>query len=323
MTDRKFEKDAHGGMAEVLRELGSRVMIVQRDCGGLPVRQVDIHDQWFQPGSLVGRTAGNDIVCEKTGEVLVALDAPVDQETLSRLQGFEEHVFLMRSLLTCRSLAGRCALCYGLGEDGKFPELGAPIGTWAATSLLGSGLTPDMIDLLAYRVEGAAVQSVIDGRVAQVGAGILVEGDDSGVSHLHAIPQGREIIVREGHRVLAGDPLTSGPLDPGEIMRIQGVSEAQEYLLTALKQAFRGGRHLWNERAAEIFVWIMTGWARIEAPGSTFHRPGDLVWRESLSGLYSQALEVSRAAGEPLFEVPRLEPVVLGLETVLGEVLPG
>ncbi len=55
----------------------------------------------------------------------------------------------------------------------------------------------------------------------------------------HAIPLGKRILVREGEKVEAGTQLCDGPINPHDILKIEGDQKLQEYLLNEIQEVYR------------------------------------------------------------------------------------
>jgi DNA-directed RNA polymerase subunit beta' len=58
----------------------------------------------------------------------------------------------------------------------------------------------------------------------------------------------------EGEHVLAGDPLTEGPINPMDILAIKGVNAVQTYLVNAIQEVYRLQGVKINDKHIEIIV---------------------------------------------------------------------
>ena len=59
---------------------------------------------------------------------------------------------------------------------------------------------------------------------------IFVTADD-GEEREYQLPRGAHVNVQEGRARAAGEPLMDGPIDPHDILQVQGETELQRYLV--------------------------------------------------------------------------------------------
>jgi DNA-directed RNA polymerase subunit beta' len=100
-------------------------------------------------------------------------------------------------------------------------------------------------DVLAYQSDEATISAQNAGRVRIEQVEISGDGATSSnkviVSYeireedQYEIPSNARLLVKDGDRVEAGEPLTEGSLDPHGILRIQGRKACQMYLLTEVQ----------------------------------------------------------------------------------------
>ena len=85
----------------------------------------------------------------------------------------------------------------------------------------------------------------------------------------YAIPAAARIIVQDGGEVRAGDPLTSGPLNPQDILRVLGREDVEKYLVEEVQKVYRAQGVTINDKHIEIVVRQMLRKVRVETPGDT------------------------------------------------------
>jgi len=85
------------------------------------------------------------------------------------------------------------------------------------------------------------------------------------------------LVVENGERVEAGQPLTEGSLNPHQILRIQGRLECQKYLLTEVQKVYRSQGQNINDKHFETIIRKMMSRVQVTRPGDTDYLPGDLV----------------------------------------------
>ena len=85
------------------------------------------------------------------------------------------------------------------------------------------------------------------------------------------------IAVQNGQKVKKGQPLTSGPLNPHDVLRLCGLDEAQQYLVDEVQRVYRSQGVEIADKHIEIIVRQMTKKVRIVESGDTDLLPGELV----------------------------------------------
>ena len=77
----------------------------------------------------------------------------------------------------------------------------------------------------------------------------------------------------------AGNPLTEGPLDPQELLRMRGPREVQEYLVQEIQRVYRSQGVDINDKHVETIVRQMLRKRKVTEPGDTDFLPGQVVDR--------------------------------------------
>ncbi len=93
------------------------------------------------------------------------------------------------------------------------------------------------------------------------------------------LPKRRILLVKEGDRVKAGDPLTQGPLDLGSLLEFRGIRAVQEYLIKELQSLYASNGVSINDRHLEVICRQMLRKVRIREGGNTIYLPGQVVDR--------------------------------------------
>ncbi len=102
--------------------------------------------------------------------------------------------------------------------------------------------------------------------------------------------------VRVGDRVLPGDRLTPGPLNPHELLRLRGVRGVQEYLIREIQAVYKAQGVDIDDKHIEIILRQMLRKRRIIDPGDTLFLPGQIVDRFVFEDTNAQ---VVREGGRP------------------------
>lgn len=93
----------------------------------------------------------------------------------------------------------------------------------------------------------------------------------------YKIPYGRYLLVNDGEYIEAGDPITTGPIAPQDILRIRGSQEVQEFLLDQIQEVYRLSGVRISDKHIEIIVRQMMRKVQITDPGNTKFVQGDIV----------------------------------------------
>ncbi|MFH1279295.1 MAG: DNA-directed RNA polymerase subunit beta' [Candidatus Eisenbacteria bacterium] len=145
-----------------------------------------------------------------------------------------------------------------------------------------TGGLPRVAELFeARKPKDAAVVTEIDGNVKFSGTvrGLrrLVVTNESGAEKEYLIPHGKHLMVKENDYVVAGEPLSEGPINPHDILRIKGNNAVQEYLVNEIQEVYRLQGVKINDKHIEVIVRQMLQKVRIEDPGDTVFLEGDQV----------------------------------------------
>jgi DNA-directed RNA polymerase subunit beta' len=119
----------------------------------------------------------------------------------------------------------------------------------------------------------------------------------------YAVPATSRVRVEPTEYIHAGQQLTDGPLDPQDILRIQGPEGVQLYLVEEVQKVYRNQGVNINDKHIEVIVRQMMRKVIIDSPGDTPMLPGEYVDRFE----YEEAnAKVFAEGGEPATAVPVL-----------------
>ncbi|MDD3435599.1 MAG: DNA-directed RNA polymerase subunit beta'' [Candidatus Gastranaerophilales bacterium] len=85
------------------------------------------------------------------------------------------------------------------------------------------------------------------------------------------------IIVADKQKITKGQPLTSGPLNPHDVIRLNGPEAAQQYLVDEVQRVYRSQGVEIADKHVEIIVRQMTKKVKVLEPGDTKLLQGELV----------------------------------------------
>src|SRR5690606_23164430 len=132
---------------------------------------------------ILGRVALEDVVDPYTGEVLVPSNQEIDEEGLKIVDNAGLDRVKIRSVLSCETRRGVCALCYGRDlARGTLVNIGEAVGVIAAQSIgePGTQLTMRTFHIggaAALRTEQSSLEARADGVVKLVGVQLVKKKD--------------------------------------------------------------------------------------------------------------------------------------------------
>jgi len=129
---------------------------------------------------------------------------------------------------------------------------------------------------------------------------------ESGETRAYNVPFGKYFLVNDGEYVEAGDPITTGPIDPHDLLKVKGKEHVQEFLLDKIQEVYRLSGVKIDDRHIEIIVKQMMNKVQVQNPGDTRLIVGDIV---DLSVIKEINTETERRGGEPA----KYKPVLLGI----------
>ena len=174
-----------------------------------------------------------------------------------------------------------------------------------------TGGLPRVVELLeARRPKEPAVVTEIDGTVKfggiLRGSRELIVVDDSGDERKYLIPYGKHLRVQEGDRVVAGERLSEGSVNPHDILDIQGEQKVQEYLVNEIQEVYRVQGVRINDKHIEAIVRQMLQKVKVIDPGDTNFLEGEIVDRFRFADENQKVIEEN---GDPA----TFQPILLGI----------
>jgi len=172
-----------------------------------------------------------------------------------------------------------------------------------------TGGLPRVVELFEARSpKEPAIISEIDGTVS---LGDIVKGmrkvavaSDSGDTREYLVPRTIHVNVQEGERVVAGDPLIDGAINPHDILQVLGETELQRYLVAKIQEVYRSQSVAINDKHIEIIVRQMMRSVKIEEVGDTEFLLDEQVDRWRFREENQRVLDAGGAAavGRPMLQ---------------------
>ncbi len=117
---------------------------------------------------------------------------------------------------------------------------------------------------------------------------------EAGIEKDHHVPQDKLLLVHTNDVVVAGDPITQGPLVPHDILRIKGDDALCDYMLDEVQNVYRAQGVPINDKHVEVILRQMLGKVFIEHPGDTELLPNEIVDKFSFREMNSDVLQMGR-----------------------------
>ena len=343
LSDTALRTADSGYLTRRLVDVSQDVIVREEDCGarnGIVVSEILNSDKNVLESfkeRLVGRFTIDAAVHPETGEVIVPADTMISESDADRIVDSGIEKLEVRSILRCRAKRGVCAHCYGADlASGKKVSIGEAVGVIAAQSIgepgtqltmrtfhtggvAGSDITqglPRIEELFeARRPKKAAIVAEQEGIVSihtERKLSRVTVTDAEGNPAVYDIPFGMRLIVEDGDTVTIGQALTEGYLSPQDVLRLNGLDAAYDYIIREVQKVYRGEDVETNDKHVEVIARQMTRKVKVEDEGDTTLLSGSVVDILEVRA-ENEAIEARIAAGETELRTATTSPVLLGI----------
>ncbi len=335
-----------GYLTRRLVDVSQDVIIREEDCGterGLTKsivgtdRNGNVIPSPSAETSVYSRTLASDVTDAK-GKVLAPAGTELGDENIRDLIAHGVTEVKVRSVLTCESALGTCAMCYGRSlASGKLVDVGEAVGIVAAQSI---GEPGTQLTMRTFHTGGVAGDDITQGLprvgelfeartpkgkapIAEAAGRVRIEdGDrnrklvivrDDGEEDLeYVLPrrvrlewEDQQLVkhsIADGVHVEAGEQLYAGTLDPQDILRVNGLRKVQEHLVDEVQAVYRTQGAPIHDKHIEIIIRQMLRRVTVIESGDTNILPGDLVDRSLFEAENRKAITEGRtpAQGRPV-----------------------
>ncbi|MCX7816572.1 MAG: DNA-directed RNA polymerase subunit beta' [Syntrophales bacterium] len=243
LADTALKTANSGYLTRRLVDVAQDCIVTEMDCGtidGIYVSALIEGGEIIETAGerVLGRVALEDIKDPFTGEVIVRANQEIDETLAERIDKAGIEKVAIRSVLTCKSKYGVCAMCYGRDlAHGRLVNIGEAVGIIAAQSI---GEPGTQLTMRTFHIGGTArfeehstLQARHDGTIKFVNlstvisrTGDLVVMNRNGEIHVldeegrsrgkYPVPYGAHLKVREGDYVTGPgrDPKTGEERQP-------------------------------------------------------------------------------------------------------------
>jgi DNA-directed RNA polymerase subunit beta' len=340
LADTALRTADSGYLTRRLVDVSQDVIVREDDCGTdrsipMPVGQaadaaLRVHE--YAETGAQGRTLAEDAV-DANGKTVVKQGADLNSILVDRIVAAGIETVRVRSVLTCESKLGVCALCYGRSlPTGKLVDVGEAVGIIAAQSI---GEPGTQLTMRTFQIGGVAgeditqglprVQEIFEARVpkgkapiAETAGRIRIEDgdrmrkiiivpDDGSDEIVHdKVPKRVRLRYPDGDHVEVGEKLTEGTIDPHELLRVMGPRAVQVHLTNEVQEVYRSQGVLIHDKHIEIIIRQMLKRVQVIDSGAAEFLPGVLVDRALFE---AENRRVVAEGGEPAAG----RPVLMGI----------
>lgn len=170
-------RTAHAGyLTRKMVDVAQDVVVREYDCGTLDgvemtalIESGNIIETLAQ--RIVGRVALFDITDPLTGELIVRGGEAIDEDTARRIEDAGIERVVIRSVLTCKTKRGVCALCYGWDLSKRsIVDIGEAVGIIAAQSI---GEPGTQLTMRTFHLGGVASKVIEQSSISSRSGGIV------------------------------------------------------------------------------------------------------------------------------------------------------
>ncbi|MDA3021816.1 MAG: DNA-directed RNA polymerase subunit beta' [Actinomycetota bacterium] len=275
--------------------------------------------------SVASRVLSQDV--EIGGKVVAPAGEELTTPRLEELVALGVESVRARTVLTCESKVGTCAMCFGKSmATGNLVDVGEAIGIIAAQSIgepgtqltmrtfhtggvAGEDIThglPRVVELFEARTpKGVAPISEDAGRVrvddTDKTRRLIVVPDDGGEEIAYPVSKRSRLLVEDGAHVAVGDQLIVGAVDPKQVLRILGQRAVQMHLAEQVQLVYRSQGVSIHDKHIEVIVRQMLKRVTIIDSGDSEFLAGELIERRAFEAENRRVVSEggTPAAGRP------------------------
>ncbi len=312
LADTALRTADSGYLTRRLVDVSQDVIIREEDCGTdrgfmmpIAVQAADgaLREHDDVETSVYARTLAEDVVHD--GATLAEAGMDLGDVVIDALIAAGVTEVKVRSVLTCESLVGTCAKCYGRSlATGKLVDIGEAVGIIAAQSI---GEPGTQLTMRTFHTGGVAgdditqglprVQELFEARtpkavapIAEANGRITVEDsdkarrilltpDDGSEEHAYPVSKRSRLLVADGEHVEVGRQMIQGAIDPKQVLRILGPRATQQHLVDEVQAVYRQQGVSIHDKHIEVIVRQMLRRITVIEAGETTLLPGELVER--------------------------------------------
>jgi len=353
LADTALRTADSGYLTRRLVDVSQDVIIREEDCGtsrglDMPIAIQDAAGNWVRDSnvenSVYARSLAADAV-DAAGNVVAAAGSDVGDVLIEQLLAAGVNNIKVRSVLTCESAVGVCAVCYGRSlATGLLVDIGEAVGIIAAQSIgePGTQLTmrtfhtggiasadditqglPRVTELFEARTpKGASPIAEAAGRITiedtDRSRKLILTPDNGDEPIAYPVLKRASLLIEDGQHVELGTQLHIGNLDPKEVLRVKGVRAVQLHLVDGVQGVYRSQGVPIHDKHIEVIVRQMLRKVTVVDHGDTDLLPGEVVDRLRYNEINRATLTEGKQTASARQEVMGITKASLATESWLS-----
>jgi DNA-directed RNA polymerase subunit beta' len=307
-TDTALKTASAGYLARRLVDVSQDLVVHEDDCHtkeGIEIFYADGQEigQGFAVRAF-SRTALEDIKVD--GKVIVKAGDIINKEIGEKIDNSHALSIKIRSPITCKTLHGICAKCYGYDLGNNYlVKIGSAVGVVAAQSISEPGTQLTMRTFHTGGVAGTdithglpRVEEIFEARLPKGMAplceddGLVQEIEERGLARVikiqasdkkkgklleYVVPRSSQLYVKLHEEVKKGDQLCEGNLDLKELFVLKGSAAVQRYIINEVQKIYASEGTPINNKHIEIIIKKMFSRVEIKESGDSEFIMGDVV----------------------------------------------
>ena len=299
-----------GYLTRRLVDVAQDIVVKEEDCGTINgVEVTDFIDErsntMIEPliERIIGRYTATKVINPETKEVIIDKNQYITEAIANKIINAGIKSVKIRSVLTCNTVNGVCQHCYGRNlATGNMVETGEAVGIMAAQSIgePGTQLTmrtfhtggvaggdditqglPRVQELFEARnPKGKATIAEISGKITNIenlnGKFKITIANDADTKD-HITNYDAKLIHEVGDTVKPGDALTTGNINPKELLAVTDPITVQKYILKEVQKVYCSQGVGISDKHVEIIARRMISRMRIVEEGDSRMLLGTLV----------------------------------------------
>jgi DNA-directed RNA polymerase subunit beta' len=139
-----------------------------------------------------------------------------------------------------------------------------------------------MGDLLAAQDDGTEpLKATMPGKVSLEEKEVVITPTSKTLVR-YEIPSFRQLLVKDGDEIVAGQRLTNGSINLHELMRLSGIEETQRYIINEILYIFASQGQNIADKHLEVIVRQMFSRVQVEDSGDSEFITGDVVSKQAV-----------------------------------------
>jgi DNA-directed RNA polymerase subunit beta' len=353
LADTALRTADSGYLTRRLVDVAQDVIIREEDCGtskgiSFPIATENQAGEWVRADNVENEVFARNLAADALndkGKVIAPAGSDVGDVLINELVAAGVREIMVRSVLTCESVVGVCAACYGRSlASGIAVDLGEAVGIIAAQSIgePGTQLTmrtfhtggsasadditqglPRVTELFEARTpKGSSPICEANGRISveetdtQYKVTLTPDSGDEPVPY--TVSKRMTLLVEDGQNVELGQQIHEGLLDPKDVLRVKGVRAVQQHLVDGVQGVYGSQGVPIHDKHIEVIVRQMMRKVTVVDHAETHMLPGELVDRSRYNTINRQALADGKKTASARQEVMGITKASLATESWLS-----